>query len=388
MEIGDSRYRLPLPDYLKLKMHYDEINADYLLLENQYIEGIYTLLPMLENDGELLEMTKNLIDDLPSEFFIDPTLITGIDCYIERRERIGRSILLSDELSRSSISKYEEESFELEPDIYIKDEIFHVENEEAIKSYLDNAFFLLAKIIKDRFDINGEGRAIYLTYIFLYSFTIQYFSKKWADDYSEFFENIDDVDLFTIIRQYCLIETINPQKLQMAGPFIYFLIHARKFEDNNYIKCYSTFQQHVTQILDNLKVENFASKLKRPTSKKAYTINDIDLMNGLEFEQFLSVLFSNMGFETEITKGSGDQGIDLIISRKGTRIGVQAKCYSGSVGNSAIQEAAAGKNYYHLEKAIVVTNSNFTVSALELADRNGIVLWDRNMLKEKIEEYL
>lgn len=68
------------------------------------------------------------------------------------------------------------------------------------------------------------------------------------------------------------------------------------------------------------------------------------------------------------------------------RYGIQAKCYSSSVSNTAIQQVVAGINHYYLNKAIVVTNNYFTTSAQEFALSNNDVLWDRNMLKEKITE--
>ncbi|HCK65546.1 MAG TPA: restriction endonuclease, partial [Anaerolineae bacterium] len=94
--------------------------------------------------------------------------------------------------------------------------------------------------------------------------------------------------------------------------------------------------------------------------------------------------FSRLGYETEVTKASGDQGIDVIALKNGVKIGIQTKCYSGTIGNRAIQEAVAGKNYYRLDKAMVITNNHFTESAQQLARANSIVLWDRNTLKEKI----
>ena len=106
-------------------------------------------------------------------------------------------------------------------------------------------------------------------------------------------------------------------------------------------------------------------------------------MNGLEFEKFIAELFSKMGYESEITKASGDQGMDVIASKNGNKIGIQAKCYSSSVGNKAVQEAVAGKNHYRLDKAIVVTNNFFTDAAQQLAQSNSRILWDRNILKEK-----
>ena len=107
---------------------------------------------------------------------------------------------------------------------------------------------------------------------------------------------------------------------------------------------------------------------------------------GGDFEKFVAELFTKMGYSTEVTKASGDQGIDVIASKNGSSIGIQAKCYSGSVGNSAIQEVVAGKTYYKLDKALVVTNSFFTESAQQLAQSNSVILWDRNILKQKIDE--
>ncbi|MBD7968428.1 restriction endonuclease [Paenibacillus sp. Sa2BVA9] len=110
-------------------------------------------------------------------------------------------------------------------------------------------------------------------------------------------------------------------------------------------------------------------------------------MTGYEFEQFVSDLFKKMGYTTQLTKASGDQGIDVIAARQGRKIGIQAKCYSNLVTNKAIQEVSAGIVHYKLDKGIVVTNSHFTNSARELALSNRIILWDRNMLKEKIKEF-
>ena len=109
-------------------------------------------------------------------------------------------------------------------------------------------------------------------------------------------------------------------------------------------------------------------------------------MNGKEFENFVAKLFSKMGYVTEVTKHSGDFGVDVIAEKDGKKIGIQAKCYTNSVSNSAIQEITAGIKYYDCQKGIVVTNSTFTKAAIELARINSIQLWDRKMLEEKIFE--
>ncbi|CCC86394.1 hypothetical protein PPM_p0244 (plasmid) [Paenibacillus polymyxa M1] len=78
------------------------------------------------------------------------------------------------------------------------------------------------------------------------------------------------------------------------------------------------------------------------------TITDIDQLGGLEFEFFLKKLFERKGYQVELTKGSGDQGVDLILYQGRRRIAVQAKRYSPSqrVGVTAVQEVCTGKIFY------------------------------------------
>ncbi|MCL2772029.1 MAG: restriction endonuclease [Oscillospiraceae bacterium] len=108
-------------------------------------------------------------------------------------------------------------------------------------------------------------------------------------------------------------------------------------------------------------------------------------MNGRDFERFIANLFEKMGYKTKLTKASGDQGIDVIAESSDERIGIQAKCYSSKVGNSAIQEVVAGKAFYKLDKVMVITNNRFTSSAIDLARANNVILWDRNNLKDKLK---
>jgi hypothetical protein len=230
---------------------------------------------------------------------------------------------------------------------------------------------------------------IYATHVFIYNIAIEYNAKKWEDDHNECFQDVKELNLDKAINRYCSIETIVHQNEVSIGNFIYYLIKQGKFEKNNrnYIECYEIFMPKLNEFIKIKKHENFINKLKRPTeSKKKYSIDDIDLMDGYEFEKFVAELFSKMGFGSEITKASGDQGIDVIASKNGKKLGIQAKCYSSTVGNSAIQEAVAGKSHYRLDKVIVVTNNFFTNSAQQLAQSNSVILWDRHILKAKIDE--
>lgn len=112
---------------------------------------------------------------------------------------------------------------------------------------------------------------------------------------------------------------------------------------------------------------------------------EYDRMDGHEFEYFCSDILRKSGFtQVEVTKGSGDQGIDILAFKDGVKYGIQCKCYSSNIGNKAVQEAFAGKTFYGCHVAAVLTNRYFTKSAQELAERNGVLLWDRDRLEKFI----
>lgn len=95
------------------------------------------------------------------------------------------------------------------------------------------------------------------------------------------------------------------------------------------------------------------------------------VMSGAEFEKFVAQVFVDNGHHAEVTKASGDFGVDLVLNGE---IAVQAKFYGAVVGPSAVQEVAAGRAMYGCTEAWVVTNSTFTPAALTLAEANGVRL--------------
>lgn len=113
----------------------------------------------------------------------------------------------------------------------------------------------------------------------------------------------------------------------------------------------------------------------------------MDEMEGHDFEYFCAELLEKKGFiEVEVTKGSGDYGIDILAEKDGVTYAIQCKCYSTPVGVKAIQEAYAGRDYYDRMVGAVLTNQYFTTPAVEAARKLKILLWDRGYLEGMMEE--
>ena len=116
-------------------------------------------------------------------------------------------------------------------------------------------------------------------------------------------------------------------------------------------------------------------------------LQKIDEMSGLEFEQYAADLLETVGFDdVELTSSSHDQGADIIMMRDGVRFAVQCKVYSTRLSNTPVQEITAAREYYGCHVGIVITNSYFTDSAVDLAAANRILLWDRAYLARLIDE--
>jgi len=106
----------------------------------------------------------------------------------------------------------------------------------------------------------------------------------------------------------------------------------------------------------------------------------VDQMKGKEFEDYLRVLFLERGYHVQMTPATGDYGADLILSKGGQRIVVQAKRYKKNVGLKAVQEVSTAKLHYKADECWVVTNSGYTEPAKKLAASNGVKLVDRVVL--------
>lgn len=134
--------------------------------------------------------------------------------------------------------------------------------------------------------------------------------------------------------------------------------------------------------LENRK-DNIISKQITNTITLEYIDN---LPNGIEFEHCFANILQKLHYSNiEVTSGSGDFGIDILATKDDILYGFQCKLYSNTVGNEAVQEAYSGKKHYNCNIAIVVTNNYFSEQAITQARETQVILWDRNILKNKLK---
>ncbi|POF61312.1 restriction endonuclease [Novacetimonas maltaceti] len=104
-------------------------------------------------------------------------------------------------------------------------------------------------------------------------------------------------------------------------------------------------------------------------------------MDPLEYEQYCAAELRHDGWQADTTVGSGDQGADIVASRRGLRMVVQCKLYSRAVGNDAVQQITAARAHYNATVAAVVSNAAYTRAAQQLARTNGVWLLHHDELR-------
>jgi len=159
------------------------------------------------------------------------------------------------------------------------------------------------------------------------------------------------------------------------------------FCDVTFTEVKEKVDEYYTSVSAEIRKQTFKGEILNENGFHKYSIDDVDLMDGFEFEEFLLSLFIKMGYKGYVTQATNDQGADLILEKLGNKIAVQAKCYTSNVSNDAIQEVVAAKAHYKCDSAMVVTNSYFTKKAKELAGCNNVKLIDRTQLAHSIEKY-
>lgn len=137
---------------------------------------------------------------------------------------------------------------------------------------------------------------------------------------------------------------------------------------------------------------------KEVRDRRSMGMSGVDEMSGDDFEKYVGSLLVAQGWESvRVVGGSeeqsrgrgyqGDFGADVVGKRNGVLFAVQAKRYRGFVGVEAIYQVLGGRDYYHCEQTMVVTNSRFSDQAWELSRKTGTELVDRRRLQEWISEY-
>lgn len=357
---------------LKAEIRKDEMKRIAQVKKNEKrtqlkAKRIIAIVSKLEENAELERVFSNYFSKYVGGYLLKPNNYKGIAINILKKNNIFNEIKTEIPLLDSLVA---------EPNKIYNGDL--------------KGFYKMAKYVGKTVNKSVDDYTILLTWLLICNAANKYYTKYFCETYDELVGKIRDLDLEDSIGKY-LASNILCEEEETNGMYVYLLMSLKKFEEKDRLKgyphCFKIFQKIYRRLKNEKDYESFINKLlSEKKVERTYTIEDVDLLNGIEFEQFISTLFVRLGFKTAVTKSTKDQGVDIIAEKDKIKYAIQTKCYANTVSNSAIQEVVAGLSFYQCDKAVVVTNSFFTDSAIELAKANGVILWDRNILKQKLFE--
>lgn len=100
------------------------------------------------------------------------------------------------------------------------------------------------------------------------------------------------------------------------------------------------------------------------------------------FEKYIADLYTQLGYEAYVTKGSNDGGKDVVMNKDGKKYVVEVKLYAtnNKIGRERIQKLHSAMIDENANGAIYITTSDFTTPAREYAEKFGIELITSNEL--------
>lgn len=108
---------------------------------------------------------------------------------------------------------------------------------------------------------------------------------------------------------------------------------------------------------------------------------------GTRLVDLIEKLYKHRGARVDRQPKTNDKGVDLIVYLGYDISAIQAKDRKEKIGIPAIQEVFGAKSYHtelKINRAIVITTSEFTRQALDFAEKLGVECWDYEKLLDEM----
>jgi restriction system protein len=132
------------------------------------------------------------------------------------------------------------------------------------------------------------------------------------------------------------------------------------------------------------RIERLRTQARRADLK----LSQLGSLSPEQFEEFVAEVFEALGYAVECVGGTGDEGVDLRLSRDGLRAIVQCKYHTqrGVIGSPDLQKFLGSIHHSGSHKGYFVTTRTFSLAAERFAAEHPIELVDGPRLVELVEQ--
>ncbi len=114
-------------------------------------------------------------------------------------------------------------------------------------------------------------------------------------------------------------------------------------------------------------------------------MNNLNDMTPLQFEVFVREVYARLGYEAELTKRSGDEGVDVLAKKDGLIYAIQVKKTAKPIGSPVIQTLLGSMANIEADRGICVASAGFTRDAQRFAAGKPIILVGQEDLARMLE---
>jgi restriction endonuclease Mrr len=130
----------------------------------------------------------------------------------------------------------------------------------------------------------------------------------------------------------------------------------------------------------------FQQRIQELESERQFSVlAELRSLEPTEFERFVMRLFQQLGYDTELTGKSGDEGVDVIAVKGETRVIVQCKRYRKNVSPSAARDLYGAMHHYQATEAHLITTGTISQKTKEWCISKPIHLIDGEALVQLVE---
>lgn len=107
-------------------------------------------------------------------------------------------------------------------------------------------------------------------------------------------------------------------------------------------------------------------------------------LSGTAFEYDLAELYNLIGYKANLTKASGDKGVDIILEKDYELTIVQCKAHKSKISPQVAKKLFESMNYFGVDKGVLASVSGFTPGVYEYINGKNITLVDINNILKMI----
>ena len=92
-------------------------------------------------------------------------------------------------------------------------------------------------------------------------------------------------------------------------------------------------------------------------------------LDGWQFEREVGQVFKRLGYQVEVTRGSGDGGADIIMYKDNLKYVVQCKHYKKRLGPEAVRSLYGVREQFNADRLVMVASRGLTPASEEFIKR-------------------